>query len=1364
MNLINTVSSYIIPNKNNVSANNEHNNITLPNINDKNANNNVLESPKINKKKWKVNEIYDTIETGNVKKSRIDNLNNKISLPYTQNVNKRNDNNNENIENTNINIITKPKQKKQIQLTLPKYCQNMQTKLNEKINNENANEKSDYAKSHVLKKNDEKEQKKEESSSDSDNEYCGDLIKENCQQTQKNKNKECKNIQILQNEIKKDNDNNENNKIDKNEKQISKQNMAEIQQFKCNLKCIKCNNEFEIKHGLFANNEILKYLHQWFCKNCECIESNKNESKNTSFKCIEKCRNNGKIWDGKNALKNWKQHYNRYHPTETYLKITNQHICINEYCKTVISNENELCKIHSKIENEEKEIQELKHKENENINKEDIYIIKDKANSMFDIRRTMQKIDTNFRLNGDQEKAEAANIISTALHKIAKSNQNLDIGIEGAIELRLYAPTYHFCTLRNDNKQTQKEKNIRDNLFKMKSWNELMNRIETMQNKRNEKKQKRQQRNDKTNENESLKKNQNVSNNNLNNIINLENLLNKIETIKYEETETKMDVIYRIKQCIKEVSEARFKKGVERLNDTKLANIENTEMWQKLKNKFPKAQNIQTNNENINNNNTKFNMEIKEMKASLLKLNRQSKGGNGGIDNKFITWMVENNDVFKFIENLKETIKTIYEHGLPNVIRDLLCYAKGIPLLKNDDDVRPIVMLDSIVRIMDRLIIQNMSRYNKLQLMGKYQSIGIEKGCEIATQVAENAREFITRDKDLCIISLDASNAYSSVSRNMQYKLICEKCPELKKYFEFLYGKEIICDFDETHRIEITEGDIQGLNSSELLYAMTKNEIQKQTCEIMKTKMPEFKIVIQNDYCDDGLTIMKKNYIKEYIHTIENEYAKYNIKINKNKTKIIFNNNNENFKHEMNKQLSEYTLEFNGNFTYLGIPHGNDNYINDETKTKFKKIYKQLLHIQFINSTQIKNILLRKFYNYNKIIYVIKNTKLLNEWLNDVYKMYEYMQNTMIENINTNKTIKQQMYISRRNGGLGMQPVQQLVMASQLTSSYDMAALTKTYNNFEKIKHNEELIKYDIETINYNKIIMHCNQRMNNKLSDAIQNLNETLNDDNKLESSKFYKHSELNKIIDRNNIENFYAIATVNDLARIKSAANNGASSWMDAVPNKTYGAIYSNKQYIILMSLLLGAPLNVKETQCIKCNDTMDKFGYHGLHCKFQHHCISRHNAIRNEMAKLFERAGFEVKIEQKMNDDENIKGTPGDITVSNWDLENEITYFDISIININAESYVKAAANARLGAASVKEKQKQQKYNNHKNFKPLIMESIGGIGKIFKKTLQIIAHKIATRTNKKYEIIINQIRTKIISTMMHKNAVMIEAAMPF
>ena len=179
------------------------------------------------------------------------------------------------------------------------------------------------------------------------------------------------------------------------------------------------------------------------------------------------------------------------------------------------------------------------------------------------------------------------------------------------------------------------------------------------------------------------------------------------------------------------------------------------------------------------------------------------------------------------------------------------------------------------------------------------------------------------------------------------------------------------------------------------------------------------------------------------------------------------------------------------------------------------------------------------------------------------------------------------------------------------------------------------------------------------------------------------------------------------------------------------------------------------------------MDKKGYHALHCKYGKQLILRHNIIRDEINKQLIKAGYITKIEQKYkytdsNQCTRIDGVPGDIYVDSWDNESGgRAYFDVTVANIFAKSYVKKASMDRLAIAKLKENEKKEKYENMNDIIPLAVEVMGGIGNSFKKCMQQIADKIALRKNQPYGIVINRLRAKIIAVLMKQNAKMILSA---
>ena len=113
----------------------------------------------------------------------------------------------------------------------------------------------------------------------------------------------------------------------------------------------------------------------------------------------------------------------------------------------------------------------------------------------------------------------------------------------------------------------------------------------------------------------------------------------------------------------------------------------------------------------------------------------------------------------------------------------LFIYTKGVPKPKKepnpriDDDVRPVVICDSVIKIVDKIAFENVSTSQRNDAMGPYQLIGKSKSAEIANEAVSRAETMLAMNDDLACSSLDAINAFGSVDRSNLYDLIKQKIP-----------------------------------------------------------------------------------------------------------------------------------------------------------------------------------------------------------------------------------------------------------------------------------------------------------------------------------------------------------------------------------------------------------------------------------------------------------------------------------------------------------------------------------------------------------------------------------------------------------
>ena len=333
-----------------------------------------------------------------------------------------------------------------------------------------------------------------------------------------------------------------------------------------------------------------------------------------------------------NAEKNWINHYKMWHPNSEFLNLINKKLCNVNFCKSVISLNDDLCNLHKNEQNyyqlnsnnndmeidngsddDGKDDMKSGNDFNNNIN-DNNYLVIDGGQAEFDMRKLMKYYDINTTILDDIKKDKIAKLLINALRKIAGADKNIRKALDGAIELRLIAPTFLYTPHRqNDIEHNKQEALLREKLFIEKKWAELVNRIDYEQAKRNAKMDRKNKKllseingnNDNNNNiiNDGNKKNilnpignenklnfdgidlelkkietQNLLN--INSIINeSDGLLNnnvlahKINKIRYGDYDKPKDIKQRIKRCVKEAGKSSFKKADGALNVGIIVNL-----------------------------------------------------------------------------------------------------------------------------------------------------------------------------------------------------------------------------------------------------------------------------------------------------------------------------------------------------------------------------------------------------------------------------------------------------------------------------------------------------------------------------------------------------------------------------------------------------------------------------------------------------------------------------------------------------------------------------------------------------------------------------------------------------------------------
>ena len=133
------------------------------------------------------------------------------------------------------------------------------------------------------------------------------------------------------------------------------------------------------------------------------------------------------------------------------------------------------------------------------------------------------------------------------------------------------------------------------------------------------------------------------------------------------------------------------------------------------------------------------------------------------------------------------------------------------------------------------------------------------------------------------------------------------------------------------------------------------------------------------------------------------------------------------------------------------------------------------------------------------------------------------------------------------------------------------------------------------------------------------------------------------------------------------------------------------SPPEFRFLLKYSVGYSLMAAPKACPECSKLMDVFGYHALSCRQKSSGIHRHNSIVLSIVKHMKAANLSWPVEEcnPMND---TRERPGDIYIAEFDSLGHgpgDAFFDISVIHICAESYIRRASVGQLSKIRYNEK---------------------------------------------------------------------------
>ena len=637
-----------------------------------------------------------------------------------------------------------------------------------------------------------------------------------------------------------------------------------------------------------------------------------------------------------------------------------------------------------------------------------------------------------------------------------------------------------------------------------------------------------------------------------------------------------------------------------------------------------------------------------------------------------------------------------------------------IPLDKNPG-LRPIGVGEVLRRVAGKVVVSTI-REDILKSVGSLQvCAGHEAGCEAAV----HAMQQIFHEQDTeAVLLIDASNAFNSINRNVFLHNVNVICPAIAIYVKNCYtipsrlfiigGCELISE----------EGTTQGDPIAMAVYAVAVIPLILMILEITN-QLPDKKTKMAA-YADDFSAGGSVENLKHWWDALCHLGPKFGYYPEATKCWIIVK---PCFEEKVKQYFKDTEIKITKNGKrHIGAVVGTNEYKHEYVSEKIDvwinelqmlceiaKLEPQAAYSCFVSGYKHKlNYLMRTIPDVSHLLKRIDDL-ILTKFIPAI-----------TDGITINLIERKLLSLPVRYGGLG------LPIFSEISDEEYKNSLMIT----EKLKNNiiqqEYQYQHDYENIKKKNQIKN---RKREKYKNTIINLK-----------------NELNK----------------NQTRLMEINQENGASSWLTALPLKDEGYVLNKRNFWDLIKIRYGWQLSRLPENC-ECGSkfTID----HALSCKKGGFVTLRHNQIRNITACLLKEVCHDVRIEpplqqltgENLHERISIKTDEArvDISARNFWIAGQMAFFDVRVFNPNAKRYVSQELSKTY---DINEKEKKKQYNErilqveHGSFTPLVMSASGGMGRECSKFYARLSEMLAEKRNQNFSITSSWIRRKICFALMN------------
>ena len=639
---------------------------------------------------------------------------------------------------------------------------------------------------------------------------------------------------------------------------------------------------------------------------------------------------------------------------------------------------------------------------------------------------------------------------------------------------------------------------------------------------------------------------------------------------------------------------------------------------------------------------------------------------------------------------------------------DLLLGGRLIPLMKEDDGVRPIGIGEVLRRIMGRSVAKLLGLDIQLAGGALQTCTGVEAGIEAAIHAMAQIFE-----KDDCeaVLLVDADNAFNRLNRKEALNNIKQQCPPLFQFLNNTYKQPAKLHLEDGSYILSKEGATQGDPLAMPMYSISTRNI----IEDLKEKVKE---IAQVWFADDSSGAGELEKLKLWWDRLNVVGPKNGYHPKPSKTYLIVKSQDLFEKARVifeTDGLQEDDIKITSfGKRHVGAALGCDDFKTEFIKKKVEKWTGDVIEIANIAKEEPQAAL------------SAYNTGLSQRWtfvqrtMKGIAPLFMPIEDAIRETLipaligrHVSDLERRILALPYRYGGMGIRdPVQSAdgeyrasLKVTQLLADLIVRQVTDlSLLDRDKVKELKQEAKHEKEA----RFAME-------EAAIAIQ-LDE--------------KSKRL-----------------------LKCAQEKGASAWLSALPLKRLGYTINKQEFRDAVALRYGwsVPEMPDYCACGKKN-SVD----HAMICKRGGYVHMRHNALRDTEAKFLSEVCSDVRTEPKLipTPEDYVEGCtdPGarpDVSARGLWSSCEKTFFDVMVSHPTADSHMKKSVEQLYRDD---EQLKKKKYGDRirnvekSSFTPLIFTTTGGMGPECTKMNKRLAEKLCNKNKESYAHVVRHIRTRL------------------